>query len=83
MRAFLRLDHVHAETAELPHRRVVGRGVGDDPRHLGRIVESGPTEQVLSNPSDAYTIKLLESVPRAETDWLAGHGALSPDRAAR
>jgi len=50
--------------------------------HRGQVVESGPTEQVLSNPSDPYTIKLLDSVPRAETDWLAGHGALSPDRAA-
>jgi peptide/nickel transport system ATP-binding protein len=50
--------------------------------HRGQVVESGPTDQVLSNPSDAYTIKLLDSVPRAETDWLASHGALSPDRAA-
>jgi peptide/nickel transport system ATP-binding protein len=39
--------------------------------HRGRVVESGPTGQVLANPSDAYTIKLLDSVPRAETDWLA------------
>jgi peptide/nickel transport system ATP-binding protein len=50
--------------------------------HRGQVVESGPTEQVLSSPSDPYTIKLLDSVPRAETDWLAGHGALSPNRAA-
>jgi peptide/nickel transport system ATP-binding protein len=50
--------------------------------HRGQVVESGPTDQVLSNPSDAYTIKLLNSVPRAETDWLASHRALSPDRAA-
>jgi peptide/nickel transport system ATP-binding protein len=50
--------------------------------HRGQVVESGPTEQVLSNPSAPYTIKLLDSVPRAETDWLAGHGALSSDRAA-
>jgi peptide/nickel transport system ATP-binding protein len=39
--------------------------------HRGRVVESGPTDRVLANPSDAYTIKLLDSVPRAETDWLA------------
>jgi peptide/nickel transport system ATP-binding protein len=50
--------------------------------HRGRVVESGPTDQVLANPSAAYTVKLLDSVPRAETDWLAGHGALSQDRAA-
>jgi peptide/nickel transport system ATP-binding protein len=48
--------------------------------HRGRVVESGPTEAVLTNPSDPYTVKLLDSVPRAETDWLAG--ALSQDRAA-
>jgi peptide/nickel transport system ATP-binding protein len=40
--------------------------------HRGRVVESGPTDQVLANPADPYTIKLLDSVPRAETDWLAG-----------
>jgi peptide/nickel transport system ATP-binding protein len=49
--------------------------------HHGRIVESGPTDQVLASPSDAYTIKLLDSVPRPETDWLADHGTPSPDRA--
>ena len=50
--------------------------------HHGRIVESGPTEQVLASPADAYTIKLLDSVPRPETDWLADRDALSPGRAA-
>jgi peptide/nickel transport system ATP-binding protein len=50
--------------------------------HRGRVVESGPTEQVLSHPSDPYTIKLLDSAPRPEADWLAGSEALSPDRAA-
>ena len=49
--------------------------------HHGRVVESGPTDQVLTSPADAYTIKLLDSVPRAEAGWLAGHGALSTDRA--
>jgi peptide/nickel transport system ATP-binding protein len=49
--------------------------------HHGRVVESGPTEQVLASPADPYTIKLLDSVPRPETDWLAGRDAPSPDRA--
>ncbi|HEX6519863.1 MAG TPA: ABC transporter ATP-binding protein [Streptosporangiaceae bacterium] len=39
--------------------------------HRGSIVESGRTEDVLTSPSDPYTIKLLESVPRPETGWLA------------
>ena len=30
--------------------------------HGGRIVESGPTEEVLSNPRDPYTATLLKSV---------------------
>jgi len=38
-------------------------------RH-GRVVESGPTEGVLTSPRDAYTIKLIESVP--------GRQALTP-----
>jgi peptide/nickel transport system ATP-binding protein len=51
--------------------------------HRGRVVESGPTGRVLAHPSHPYTVKLLESVPRPETDWLAGRDALSQDRAAR
>jgi peptide/nickel transport system ATP-binding protein len=50
--------------------------------HHGRVVESGPTDQVLASPADLYTIKLLDSVPRPETDWLAGRDALSADQAA-
>jgi peptide/nickel transport system ATP-binding protein len=38
--------------------------------HHGLVVEAGPTDQILSSPNDPYTIKLLESVPRSEADWL-------------
>jgi peptide/nickel transport system ATP-binding protein len=31
--------------------------------YRGRIVESGPTEQVLTSPQNPYTIKLIEAVP--------------------
>jgi peptide/nickel transport system ATP-binding protein len=37
----------------------------------GKVVESGPTEEVLSNPRDPYTAALLRSVPRPEPEWLA------------
>ncbi len=37
----------------------------------GLVVESGPTEEVLDNPQDAYTIKLMESLPRSGPGWLA------------
>jgi peptide/nickel transport system ATP-binding protein len=39
--------------------------------HRGKIVESGLTEEVLSNPRDPYTASLLQSVPRPEPEWLA------------
>jgi len=37
----------------------------------GEIVESGPTEQVLDSPTAPYTVDLLNSVPRMDSDWLA------------
>jgi len=37
----------------------------------GKIVESGPVQEVLDHPKDPYTIKLLESVPRSEAGWLS------------
>jgi peptide/nickel transport system ATP-binding protein len=39
--------------------------------HRGKIVEQGITDATLDNPTDSYTIKLLDSVPRSEDDWLA------------
>ncbi|MEV0618745.1 ABC transporter ATP-binding protein [Nonomuraea sp. NPDC050404] len=38
--------------------------------HLGKVVESGPTESVLDHPRDDYTAQLLSSVPRPEEQWL-------------
>lgn len=32
--------------------------------HEGKIVETGPVSQVLNNPQDAYTKKLLQAVPK-------------------
>jgi peptide/nickel transport system ATP-binding protein len=39
--------------------------------YRGNVVEAGPVDEVLSNPKDPYTIKLVDSVPRSEADWLA------------
>ena len=38
----------------------------------GRIVEHGPTPEVLSRPRHAYTRRLVASVPRLDPGWLAG-----------
>jgi peptide/nickel transport system ATP-binding protein len=42
--------------------------------HKGKIVEAGLTEETLDGPKDDYTIKLLDSVPRSEADWLSPKG---------
>ena len=39
--------------------------------HQGQVVEAGPVDSVLDNPQDPYTIRLVESVPRSEGEWLS------------
>jgi peptide/nickel transport system ATP-binding protein len=50
----------------ITHDLAVARQVTDRVYVLyrGRIVEHGPTERVLSRPEDAYTKRLVESIPR-------------------
>jgi len=36
--------------------------------HRGRIVEEGPTAEVLANPQDPYTQQLLAAIPGQPTD---------------
>lgn len=43
----------------------------------GRVVESGPTAQVLRHPAHAYTQKLLSAAPGLGTDTLIGAGEQS------
>ncbi|MFF6959426.1 dipeptide ABC transporter ATP-binding protein [Streptomyces sp. NPDC008317] len=38
--------------------------------YRGRLVESGPVDQILDHPTDPYTIKLLRSIPRSDADWI-------------
>jgi peptide/nickel transport system ATP-binding protein len=42
--------------------------------HRGRVVETGPVGRVLDHPADAYTRRLVDSIPRPESDWLDGAG---------
>jgi peptide/nickel transport system ATP-binding protein len=48
--------------------------------YRGRIVEAGPTEQVLTSPRDPYTIRLLQSVPSSDTGWLTAAQGQRPAR---
>jgi peptide/nickel transport system ATP-binding protein len=38
--------------------------------YRGRVVEEGPVDEVLDAPKHEYTVKLVDSVPRSETEWL-------------
>jgi peptide/nickel transport system ATP-binding protein len=40
--------------------------------HRGRVVETGPVGRVLDHPADEYTQRLVDSIPRPESDWLDG-----------
>jgi peptide/nickel transport system ATP-binding protein len=39
--------------------------------HRGQVVEAGPVDSVLDHPQDPYTIRLIDSVPRSEGEWLS------------
>jgi peptide/nickel transport system ATP-binding protein len=49
------ISHDMAVVERISHRIAV--------MYMGRIVETGPTEQVLANPQHAYTKRLLAAVP--------------------
>jgi oligopeptide transport system ATP-binding protein len=59
------------------HNMAVVRQISDRiaVMHDGRVVETGPTEQVFADPQDDYTRLLLGSVPR-----LAGASTRTPTR---
>lgn len=53
--AILLISHDFATIRHLSHRVAV--------MYRGRIVEEGPSDQVVDNPQDPYTRRLLDSVP--------------------
>ena len=58
--ALLYITHDIATAYHFSHRIAV--------MYLGRIVESGPTRQVIANPLHPYTQTLLEAVPEPDPD---------------
>ena len=58
--AFLYITHDIATAYHFSHRIAV--------MYLGRIVETGPTREVIANPLHPYTQMLVDSVPEADPD---------------
>jgi peptide/nickel transport system ATP-binding protein len=58
--AYLYITHDIATAYHFSHRIAV--------MYLGRIVETGPTKEVLSNPLHPYTQALLKAVPEPDPD---------------
>ncbi len=60
--SYLFITHDLATVKAIAHEIVV--------MYLGKVVEQGTKEQVLSPPHDDYTDLLLKSVPEMDTGWL-------------
>jgi oligopeptide/dipeptide ABC transporter ATP-binding protein len=74
--SILLITHNIAVVASLCSRVIV--------MYAGRVVEDGPTETVLANPSHPYTALLLQSVPRVDREQarLVSISGQPPDPAA-
>jgi peptide/nickel transport system ATP-binding protein len=57
----------------ITHDLAVARQVADRLYVLerGRVVESGPVDEVLDRPTHPYTQRLVASVPRSDPTWLS------------
>jgi peptide/nickel transport system ATP-binding protein len=66
-------EHIDLACLFITHDLAVVRQVSERVyvMHDGRIVEAGPTAEVLASPREEYTRALIESVPQSDPAWLA------------
>jgi oligopeptide/dipeptide ABC transporter ATP-binding protein len=69
--SYLFIAHDLAVVRQIAHRIAV--------MYLGRIVEQGPTDQLLSNPRHPYTVALLSAVPEPDPSARRGRIVLRGD----
>jgi oligopeptide/dipeptide ABC transporter ATP-binding protein len=69
--SYLFIAHDLAVVRQIAHRIAV--------MYLGRIVEEGPTDQLLSNPRHPYTVALLSAVPEPDPSAQRGRIVLRGD----
>jgi oligopeptide/dipeptide ABC transporter ATP-binding protein len=69
--SYLFIAHDLAVVRQIAHRIAV--------MYLGRIVEEGPTDELLSNPRHPYTVALLSAVPEPDPSALRQRIVLSGD----
>jgi peptide/nickel transport system ATP-binding protein len=48
--------------------------------HRGTVVEAGPTDDVLDHPQEAYTRRLVASMPQLDGTWRADDASYGPER---
>jgi oligopeptide/dipeptide ABC transporter ATP-binding protein len=69
--SYLFIAHDLAVVRQIAHRIAV--------MYLGRIVEEGPTDELLSNPHHPYTVALLSAVPEPDPDTRRNRIVLAGD----
>ncbi|HEU5303446.1 MAG TPA: oligopeptide/dipeptide ABC transporter ATP-binding protein, partial [Gemmatimonadales bacterium] len=69
--SYLFIAHDLAVVRQIAHRIAV--------MYLGRIVEQGPTDQLLANPHHPYTVALLSAVPEPDPTTRRNRIVLSGD----
>jgi peptide/nickel transport system ATP-binding protein len=69
----------------ITHNLALVRSIAQDAVVLreGTVVEAGTVEQILENPSEAYTIRLMEDVPKLARASVTGEAGAQAAAAAR